>query len=376
MSGQPDWDAIAQAGLLDVEADALAGRRALIEFLVAQGCTVDEMTRAHGRGRLFALGGDRIMIPGANQYTLAEVAEQIGVDEGLVRRLWRAFGLAGWDSDEPVASAADVAAAAPMSAAATLTDEDRIVELARALGSGLSRIGEAMNALGRSLSTEGSLETSGSELETAVYWTARAPFVAAVGQILDTFFRHHFASARDHFERSGSYDLMLRRMARLGIGFVDVSGFTSMSEQLGEKEFANLIGSFCGDVSDTVQDLGGRVVKFVGDAAMIVAPTAIELADIAIELVRGETITGRGLTLHAGLAHGELLSLEGDYFGSAVNVASRLAGLADPGTIVATEAVGHALTAAGWHVDWVEPRDIRGRAEPMVTCIVRGRAAG
>ena len=92
MAEEIDWDALTDAGLLDLDAADVHQRKALLTFLIGEGCTVDELVAADSRGRLFALGGDRIVRPGRNKYTLTEVAAATGGDEALVRRLWRAFG--------------------------------------------------------------------------------------------------------------------------------------------------------------------------------------------------------------------------------------------------------------------------------------------
>lgn len=163
---------------------------------------------------------------------------------------------------------------------------------------------------------------------------------------------------------------MSRRRARLAVGFVDMSGFTTASEDLDEVALTRLVTSFSARVGDTVKELGGRVVKFVGDAAMIVAPDAPTLATIVGKLVTSPTIVDEGLTLHAGLARGELLNIDGDYLGSPVNMAARLAALADPGAILASAAIGEALSDAGWEVEWLKARPIRGIADPVVTCLL------
>jgi class 3 adenylate cyclase len=316
-----------------------------------------------------------VVRPGARALTLAQVAERTGGDEAVVRRLWRSLGLPDWAGDQPVASSDDADAFAALVACVALVGEELTVELARAIGAALSRIGDAANAIARTISPQGALETSESELETARYWAAIAPLVPGLGRLLDVLVRHHVDLAREHFERSGSFDLMGRRLNRLAVGFIDMSGFTSATERLGEREFAQLMSSFSGRVDDTVRDHGGRVVKFVGDAAMVVAPDASLLTTIAHDLVEGWSAAGEGLTLHAGLAQGELLSLDGDYFGSAVNIASRLVGLAGPGEVLATEPVGEALDDDRWSIEWVGPRTIRGIADPVRTCVVRHRAA-
>src|SRR4051794_15292248 len=97
MTNERDWSPYIAAELLDPEDDAADDRKALIEFLLDQGCSLDEMIAANHRGRLFALAGDRIVHPGGRGLTLSELAAAIDADEALVRRLWRAVGLEGWD---------------------------------------------------------------------------------------------------------------------------------------------------------------------------------------------------------------------------------------------------------------------------------------
>src|SRR5947209_2924830 len=371
MAEDIDWDALTDAGLLDLDAADVHQRKALLTFLIGEGCTVDELVAADSRGRLFALGGDRIVRPGRNKYTLTEVAAATGGDEALVRRLWRAFGLAGWDGDMAIASEADLSVIRWALAAEPVLGEHILLEVARATASALSRIGEATNAAGRAASPIGTLTTSGDEIRTATFWTSRAHFVAAFGGILDALYRHHYEAARDHFERSGSFDIMGRKLTRLAVGFLDMTGFTVASQSLDEVEFAHLVASFAAAVGEVVSDRGGRVVKFIGDAAMVVAPTPDVLAEIAVELVSAPPGVMSGLSIHAGLAHGELLSQDGDYFGTLVNIAARLAALADPGTVLVTSSFGESVTDADLQVDWMEPRVVRGFTEPMATCVIR-----
>jgi adenylate cyclase len=368
-----DWTPFEEAGLVPVAEPDRAARLDLLEFLLAEGCSLEEMVDADRRGRLFGLAGDRIAHPGAGALTLADVAAGTGGDLALVRRLWRALGLPGGDGDERVASADDVGALGPLVVLVGIAGEDLALELARTIGASLFKIADVTNSVGRSSTPLSAVATSDSELETARYWAGIAPLIPALGNLLDVLIRHHLDLAREHFERTDSYDVMHRRLIRLAVGFVDLSGFTSATERLGEQEFARMLTSFSSRVGDTVGDLGGRVVKFVGDAAMIVAPDVPTLATIATALVESWTAVGDGMTLHAGLAHGELLSQDADYFGSAVNLASRLSALAEPGTILASAAVGDALVKAGWTIDWLDPRPIRGFEDPVVTCVVHPR---
>jgi class 3 adenylate cyclase len=369
-----DWQPYLETGLLGGLGPEHDERRELLSFLIGEGCTIEEMVAADERGRLFGLAGDRVLRPGARRHTLAEVAELTRGDEQLVRRLWRSFGLAGWDSEASLASPDDVQVIREAVVAVRVLGEEAALAYFRAIGAALSRIGEASNALGRSLSPAGSVATSASELETARYWAGIAPMLPSTGRMLDVFFRHHFELAREHFERSNSFDLMSRRRTRAAVGFVDMSGFTRATEELDDAAFARLMESFAQLAGETVSDLGGRVVKLIGDAAMVVAPDPPVLVNAVDELLSRWSHSQAGYTLHAGLAYGELLCQDGDFFGRAVNIAARLVAVAGPETMLASAAVGEALTGPEWLVEWQEPADLRGMAEPIVTCVVRRSA--
>ena len=286
-----------------------------------------------------------------------------------------ALGLAGWDSDARMASPDDVEVLALAVLAVGVVGEDAALAWARAVGAALARIGDATNALGGSLSARISVATSGNELDTARSWARGAPMLAPIGRMLDVLFRHHLELARQHFERSNSFDLMLQRMTRAAVGFVDMSGFTRATEALDAAAFSRLMASFAQLVNETVGDASGRVVKLIGDAAMVVAPDPPVLAAIVDDLLGRWSAREEGLSLHAGLAYGELLSQDGDFFGRAVNVAARLAAVAAPGTMMASMPFGETLADGEWIVEWQDPIVLRGIPDPVVACVFRRATA-
>jgi class 3 adenylate cyclase len=373
MADERDWVPFVDAGLLATLEPADADRRELLNYLLEQGCSLEEMVDADLRGRLFGLAGDRIARPGARTFTLPEVAQQLGVDEDAVRRIWRALGLGGWEGSAAIASPVEVESVGLMTDIVAIAGEDLALELARSIGASLARIAETANVIGRLVSPDSTLDTSPSELATARYWAEIAPLVPALGTLVGAFFGHHVDQAQRAFERSDSFDVMHRRLTRLAVGFVDMTGFTTATEELDEVDFAALMSTFSTRVDETVQDHGGRVVKFVGDAAMIVAADPVALATITMALLTDGEDRTPSMALHAGLAHGELLSQDGDYFGSAVNLAARLAALADPGSILVSEVIGAALPPTAWEVEWFDPRPIRGFDEPVLTASIRER---
>ena len=83
-----------------------------------------------------------------------------------------------------------------------------------------------------------------------------------------------------------------------------------------------------------------RLVKTIGDAAMLVSTEAAPLVDATIALVRAADDEGEDFPqLRAGLARGEAIGRGGDWYGRPVNVASRVTGIARPGSVLVTEEV-------------------------------------
>ena len=108
------------------------------------------------------------------------------------------------------------------------------------------------------------------------------------------------------------------------VAFVDLAGFTAVTEAHGDAHAVELVDIF--EVNLT-QDLppGGRLVKMIGDAGLLVfddAPTAVT------GILRIVTRTSNDLTfpeLRAGLHQGPVIWRHGDPYGSTVNIASRIA---------------------------------------------------
>jgi class 3 adenylate cyclase len=350
------------AGIYDPAAADAAERLELLEFLVAQGCTVEEMTAAHQRGRLFALAGDRLVRPDRDRFTLDEVAEQVGADPADVRALWRAFGLVEADPAQPVASPDDVEMIRTAVVMASFLGMDATRGVARVMGSSLARVGDAASTVVRGRMPAMSVAVSGSELETARAFAGVAASVPALGRLLDTLFRHHLESARMHFERTESWDVVGQGGIRIGVGFADLCGFTGLTQQLSMDHLSQLLSGFEEVAGDVIQDGDGRLVKFIGDAVMFVAPDATIAVEVAESLVLAAAV--RGLSARAGVTVGTCLALDGDYFGPVVNLAARLVALAEPGTVLVSDPVAERLAGSRTVVP-LGPQAIRGFDEPV-----------
>lgn len=353
-------DAWRAAGLLDADT---ADRRALLAYLAAQGCTVEEMVAAHARGRLYALAGDRVLLPGGATLSLTDVAQRLSTDVADVARVWRALGLPDRGVDVPVAGERDLAALHAYVALKALVGPEEGIAFLRVLGSAAARIADAGDAAIRRLA-DLDLDRSAGEAVTARAWADVVGLLPGVSQFLDVVLRHHVEAVRVLVETSGSSDVAEHGLVRMGVGFADLSGWTALSAQLSPAELSRLVTRFEEVSQDVVGRHGGRVVKLLGDAVMWVAPRPADLAGAALGLV--QAAVDEGLQARAGAAHDLLLTRDGDYFGAPVNLAARLVSLAEPGEVLVPADLGARLAAEGFDVDASgPPLAVRGVADPV-----------
>ncbi|MDT7545966.1 MAG: hypothetical protein QOE99_2076 [Actinomycetota bacterium] len=353
-----DVDAWQEAGLYDPSSPTASDRLELLTFLAEQGCELEEMLEADRRGRLFALSGDRIIRPWRPRYDGPQAAALLGVDGPSVSRAWRAFGLPA--PVEPVLGEQDLEVLKTWLLVRDLLGEDAATALARVLGSGAARLAEAESAAMRVGMTSIDLGQIGSEASVAKSFAAVTSLVPQIGVVLDAVHRHHIEAARRHFELVAPTP----DAVRCGVGFADLSGFTALSSAMPMQMLSKLLATFEDVTTDTVHDLGGRVVKFLGDAVMYVAPTSPMLATIACALVDHPKAAEADLQVRAGIAYGDVLAQDGDYFGPPVNLASRLVAIAAPGEVLAAPSVVPLLGLEHTATER-EPQVLRGIAEPV-----------
>ncbi len=350
-----DLDALQAAGIAD------AHRRApLIEYLEKLGFTAEEMVEAERRGRLFGLAGDVLQWSGPPEYSLRTAAEALGLPVEEVARAWAALGLTVDSPDEPALSKADVDGLGTWADIREILGDEAATGLLRVMGSTMARLSEAISSTIRAGSPDIQIEQTHDELRTARAYRAAAAFVPRLGEMIDAVHRHHLMNTRRYFEhvvRDGSANVVC------GVGFADLSGFTSLTQTLTTVELSELLNEFGAATADVVHAAGGRLVKFIGDEVMWVASRPEQLLRVALDIVGHPRAAEAGLQIRAGLDYGTVLAISGDYFGNPVNRAARLVSAAAPGQILVTEAVHELLP--GQPTGPVQALSLKGFSEPV-----------
>ena len=144
--------------------------------------------------------------------------------------------------------------------------------------------------------------------------------------------------------------------------FVDLSGFTSFGDEFGDDASVRVLTLFRSAVRKIATDFGVRIAKWLGDGCMLVSVEPGQLVAAVCELERLTRELDLPLEMHAGMAGGGVILLEGDdYTGRCVNLAARLAIVAERGEVLCTpELAEHApegtpvepagmITVAGLH---------------------------
>lgn len=130
--------------------------------------------------------------------------------------------------------------------------------------------------------------------------------------------------------------------------FIDLSGFTNLTEVEGDEKAVAVLSRFRGIVREVCARRGVRIDKWLGDGAMLVDVEAEPLVSAILELTLTIERSELEVTFRSGITAGDVLLHEGDdYIGHAVNVAARLCDVAKGGEVLAESTVLDAIPTWG-----------------------------
>jgi class 3 adenylate cyclase/YHS domain-containing protein len=140
-----------------------------------------------------------------------------------------------------------------------------------------------------------------------------------------------------------------------------------MPEVHGDEGAADAVGDFCGGVRELLEEFDAEQVKSIGDAVMVRVPEAAPAIELAVRLI-GEVGTRHGsLGVRVGAHTGPAVQRDGDWFGAAVNLAARVAAVAERGEILMTEVTRDAAASAlaGFELERRPAQSFKNIAEPV-----------
>ncbi|OBG63979.1 cyclase [Mycobacterium sp. E2989] len=346
--------------LLDgLEGSARAERAELVRWLLEQGISREEI-RATNPPLLLAT---RHLIGGDGTYvSTREISETYGVDLALLQQVQRAIGLVRVDDpDAVVHMRADGEAAAFAQRFVDLgLDPEQLVLVVRVLAEGLSRAAEVMRYA--ALSTI--MRPGATELEIA---QASKALVSQIAPMLGPMIQHMLFMQLRHMMETEAVNAAERAAGQplpgarqITVAFADLVGFTRIGEAVSAEELGHLANRLAVLARDiTVPPV--RFVKTIGDAAMFVCPDPLPMLDVVVKLVEAVDSDNDFPRLRAGVASGMAVSRAGDWFGSPVNVASRVTNVARPGTVLAADSVWETIGDTGeFHGSFAGARRLKG----------------
>jgi adenylate cyclase len=162
-------------------------------------------------------------------------------------------------------------------------------------------------------------------------------------------------------EQAGLYRRLDRPPA---VCFLDLTGYTRLTEERGDAAAADLAARLATLVRRSSQEHGGTPVKWLGDGVMFYfrEPAAAVLA--AVEMV--EVVGSHGLPpAHVGIHAGPVIFQGGDYFGRTVNLAARIADYARPGQVLVSQEVVDAADGGPVTFTEIGPVELKGVSGPL-----------
>jgi adenylate cyclase len=347
---------------------AAAAHVRMIARMRARGHTLDQIRKASESGQLATAHIEDLLPMAEARYTLKEAAKATGLKPELIERFLKAIsvGILSTDaiSEEDmqwlryVATLLDVGLPMPV-----------LLQLARIYGQALTQIADAEVRLIHMYVHEPLMRAGMPAMAMAEEMEGMAkealPFLAPLMDYLHGRFLRHFMEQDmiGHMESDlhGPAPELGRTWATFA--FADLSGYTRLTEERGEKEAVGVVERFVAAVEQTLP-IGARVIKTLGDEVMVVAADPVTLTEWAVDFQA--QMPKNPPQLRMGIHYGEALYRDGDYYGREVNQAARVVARASAGEVLVTRAVvTQANGVDGLHFKLIGEVGLKGFAEPI-----------
>ncbi len=380
----------------------------LRELLERHGVTEAEIAEAAAEGTLVLLAVERVVFDHEPRMTIEEMLRVTPLDPERTTELWRSLGFPDPPEDEPFFTDADIETLGILAdlIETGATHPDLLVQITRVAGQAMARFAAAQVELLMERSanlTEAIAEQVEAERagrsddgdDAAATWkpsadaaTMELPVIDApdvtgddeaptvdpevrrrvaaillddpgtlqsvlVVETVPTLLkyvwqRHMQAGARNRLLHGGP-----ETATTLAVGFADLVGFTSLSQQISAADLAEVLDRFERIAYDIVAGLGGRIVKMIGDEVMFSVDDPRRAVEVGMQLAATYRDDDELSDVRVGLSWGPVLQREGDCFGPVVNEASRIVNIAFPGSVVVSD---------GLHDELAEDPGLRWRS--------------
>jgi adenylate cyclase len=355
---------------------AAIGQARVVAKMRERGHSLKEIRTATEEGRLAFGFLDELLGTEPPRYSLKEAARQTGLDEGLVRRLIAGLGVNREQADAVSEDelqllryvAAVLDAGFPLAA---------LLQLVRVYGQAIARIADAEVRLFHLYVHEPLMRSGATGVETAEQMQSMSrQLLPLAGPILDQIHQRYlqFFVEQDvvgHMESDLDGTAVDLGRMRVAIAFADLTGYTRMTEEEGELSAVDAVERFVEAVEVTLPD-EARIIKTIGDEAMIIGSDAAALTDWAVgfQAMQTERPLPR-IAVHCGVA----LFRDGDYYGRDINIASRVSARSAGGEVLVTRPVVEVARVGGGHLEFERVGEVtlKGFSESTEVFVARQR---
>jgi adenylate cyclase len=304
--------------------------------------------------------------------THAELATEVGLPLEALQRIVEAFGFARPEpGDAVVAAERPVAVLLGRAVALGIVDEAASVRFGNVYAEALRRIA----------SVEAEIYHSGIELPllrsgvgprrtTELAEEVAEEFTELLDEALMAVYRRQQELSWTEYQVEHIEQALEAAGVRLPPGqppamcFLDLAGYTRLTEERGDEEAAALAARLSEIVQQGTRRHRGEAVKWLGDGVMFRFRDPSGAVVSALEMV--EEVPAAGLPpAHVGVAAGPVIRQGGDYFGRAVNLASRIADHARGGQVLVSEPVVAMTSVAGVRFDGLGAIELPGLRNPI-----------
>ncbi len=289
-----------------------------------------------------------IALPVAQQLsnlTYSQLYEKLGIPTDEIHSVMRAAGLPLPDPDQP-ARVDEVEAFEQYAIIRILPiPADARLHALRVTGESLRRAAEVQSQLFREHVVHPLLERfkddpqEANTLISEISSRANPTVTAVTGWLFQRYLEHQtIKNATELMEEAVGDGVGAHRAGDPTVAFVDLVGFTVLSADLGDRDAADLAGKFNDMLMDISLDHAGRVIKTMGDGAMLFFDSPSGAVKAGFDLL--EKLPAAGLPpLRVGIHRGPVVAQSGDYYGSTVNLAARITDYARPNEVLVSASV-------------------------------------
>lgn len=377
-------DRLCELGILTADADAFTQgdmrRTRILHALDAAGLPLEAVGEGFRAGIIdLAFIDDPAfeLFTGLTDETFAQVSARTGIPLEVLGAMREAAGSPPPQPDDRIrALELDILPSLELKVRMGMRPQG-IERLLRAWGDSLRRMADAeadlwaSDVIGPIFAAGGSFTDIGPR--TAEFSNALQPLAAREiiglyhGQQSIAWMRNFFEGFEVGLSAAGLYKPIDRPPA---IAFLDLSGYTRLTEEHGDAAAADLAGRLSRLVNRTSAEHGGKPIKWLGDGVMFHFRDPGPGVVAALEMVEGAA-DAKLPPAHVGIHAGPVLFQEGDYFGRTVNVAARIADYARRGEVLVTDEVVAAGGAEGVAFDPIGPVELKGLTEAVPLHVAR-----